>query len=266
MESLKHRSVLLRLTCVAALLSTPQIVTAQAPVGHGISGFWSMAFGALPPRREPTDVEAALMAHFPDAAVVLADSGSTEFPPGDYGGLGVHDHLVEAARDYDPNAQRTVSTTCRAPGVIYSMQGPFPIEIFEGRDLIVIKLEYFDLVRIIFMHETEHPTNWPLSMTGHSIGRWDGETLVVDTVALQPGTLFNNGIEHTADIHLIERFRLSDPNTLVVTQQFEDAGSFTGTAARVISFNRGDDHVYPYDCDPAYGLAIDSREGPNTAP
>jgi hypothetical protein len=41
------------------------------------------------------------------------------------------------------------------------MQAPFRIEIFEGRDLVVIKLEYFDLVRIIVMNETQHPDDWP---------------------------------------------------------------------------------------------------------
>jgi hypothetical protein len=242
--------------------SLPHAAHSQSVNGHGIGGFWMMSFGALPPRREPTDIEAALMAHFPDDVVVLADSGAVEFPPGDYGGLNIRPALREAARDYDPDSQRTVATTCRAPGVIYSMQGPFPIEIFEGRDIIVIKLEYFDLVRIIFMNETEHPTDWPHSMTGHSIGRWEDDTLIVDTVALQAGTLFNNGVDHTADIHLSERFRLADENTLVVTQLFEDPGSFSGAAARVISFNRGDDHVYPYDCDPTYGLSIDARQGP----
>ena len=79
---------------------------------------------------------------------------------------------------------------------------------------------------------------------------------------LLPGTLFNNGVEYTENVHLLERFRLADANTLVVTQQFEDAGSFEGTAARVMSFRRGNDHVYPYDCDPTYGLAIESRGGP----
>jgi hypothetical protein len=142
------------------------------------------------------------------------------------------------------------------------MQGPFPIEIFEGRDLILIKLEYFDLVRIVFMNETAHPADWPHSQTGHSIGRWEDDTLVVDTRSLQPGTLFNNGVVHSQDIHLIERFRLADTDTLVITQQFEDPASFEGTAGRVMTFNRGDDHVYPYDCDPTYGVAMDSRERP----
>ena len=53
------------------------------------------------------------------------------------------------------------------------------------------------------------------------------------------GTLFNNGVDHTEDAHLVERFALADPNTLVVTQQFTDPGSFAGTAARVLSFSRG---------------------------
>jgi hypothetical protein len=245
---------------IAFGLATSQ-VNAQAPQGHGIAGFWSMAPGPMPPRRAATPVETELIAQIRAGAVLLADAGATEFPPGDYGGLAVHASLREAAKSYDPENQTDVSLTCRPPGVVYSMQGPFPIEIFEGRDLVVIKLEYFDLVRVIFMNETEHPDDWPHSQTGHSVGRWEGNTLVVDTAKLMAGTLFNNGGDYTEDVHLSERFRLADENTLVVTQQFEDPGSFEGTAARVMSFRRGDDHVYPYDCDPTYGLAIDSRSG-----
>lgn len=247
-----------------ALGSSVPVATAvaQSPEPRGIAGFWSMSFGAQPPRRAPTPAEAALMAEFPDTAVVLGDAGLTEFPPGDYGGLAVHERLREAAKSYDPEKQTTVSLTCRPPGLIYSMQGPFPIEIFEGRDLIVIKLEYFDLVRVVFMNQTGHPEDWPHSQTGHSIGRWDGDTLVVDTAKLLAGTLFNNGVDYTEGVRLLERFRLADPNTLIVTQQFSDPGSFDGTAARVMSFTRGQDHVYPYDCDPTYGLALDSRQGP----
>ncbi len=189
-------------------------MSAQAPQGHGIGGFWSMAPGPTPPRRAATPAETELIAQFRAGAVLLADAGATEFPPGDYGGLAVHASLREAAKSYDPENQTDVSLTCRPPGVIYSMQGPFPIEIFEGRDLVVIKLEYFDLVRIVFMNETEHPDDWPHSQTGHSIGRWEGNTLVVDTAKLMAGTLFNNGVDYTEDVHLLERFRLADENTL----------------------------------------------------
>jgi hypothetical protein len=251
-----------RALIAAALLATGTTALAQATSGHGISGFWNLSFGAVPPRRDATPAEAELMASFPDDVVLLGDTGVVEFAPGDYGGLAIHAALREAAKSYDPEAQTTVALTCKPPGLIYSMQGPFPLEIFEGRDMIVVKLEYFDLVRIIFMNETEHPADWPHSQTGHSVGRWEGDTLVVDTAKLQGGTLFNNGVEYTEDVHLIERFRLANDNTLIVTQQFEDPKSFDGTAARVMSFNRGNDHVYPYDCDPTYGLAMDSRVGP----
>jgi hypothetical protein len=248
---------------VGAIVAAPAAkIAAQSPEPYGIAGFWSMSFGATPPRRTPTAAEAAVMAYFPRDAVVLADAGSTEFPPGEYGGLAIHENLREAAKDYDPEQQTTVSLTCRPPGLIYSMQGPFPIEIFEGRDIVVVKLEYFDLVRVIFMNETDHPDDWPHSQTGHSVGRWEGDTLVVDTAKLVSGTLFNNGVDYTENVRLRERLRLADPNTLIVTQQFEDPDSFEGTAARIMSFTRGRDHVYPYDCDPTYGVAIDSRQGP----
>jgi hypothetical protein len=246
-----------------AVTGFPTTAGAQSPEGHGIAGFWNLGFGAAPPRRNPTPVESELMAEFPEGTIVLGDAGAVEFPPGDYGGLPVHAALVEAARDYDPEAQTTVSLTCRPPGLIYSMQGPFPLEIFEGRDFIVIRLEYFDLARLIFMHEAEHPDDWQHSQTGHSIGRWEGDTLVVDTAKLSTGTLFNNGVDHSEDVRLIERFRLADANTLVVTQEFRDPGSFEGTAARVLSFTRGNDHVYPYDCDPAYGIDFEARQGPD---
>ena len=259
----RHIQTGLAVTILAAALTSGKISVAQPASDHGIGGFWMVSFQPMPPLREPSATEAEMIGALDEDAVLLADSGLVEFPLGEYGGLDIHDALVESAKDFDPLAQASVSTTCLAPGLTYSMQGPFPIEIFEGRDLVVIKMEYFDIVRIVFMNQTEHPDDWPTSIAGHSIGRWEGDTLVIDTAKMRVGTLFNNGVDHTEDIHLVERFQLADDNTLVMTQQFTDSGSFNGTAARVLTFNRGNDHVYPYDCDPAYDLFIDSRQGPD---
>src|SRR5690606_27803596 len=158
-------------------------------------------------------------------------AGAVEFPSGDYGGVDVHAHFRYEAKNYFPGDQWDVSKTCRTPSLIYAMHGPFSIDISESRDLIEMKLEYYDVVRVIFMNETEHPDDWPHSHTGHSFGRWDGDTLVVHTAKLLPGTLFNNGVDHTEAVELIERFRLADENTLIVSQQFEDPSSFAGIAA-----------------------------------
>lgn len=226
-----------------------------------LSGYWLIGFGPMPPARQATPLEQELIDALPQGTHLLADTGLVELPPGNFGGLNVSAAAKAKAAVYDVEAQRQVSTTCRSPSIIYSMQGPFPFEIFQGRDLIVMKLEYFDVVRVIFMNETTHPDNWPHSLTGHSIGHWEGETLVVDTVYIQTSTLLNNGLDHSDDIHLVERFRLSDDGqTLVFSQVYEDPAVFEGLAARVIPVNRYADHVFPYDCDPGYGAAIQTRE------
>ena len=238
------------------------IAAATSHAEADLSGYWLTAYGQIPPVRKAAAHEQALIDLLPKGTLLLADSGLTEFPPGNFGGLEVTPAYRARADQYDVEVQRSVSTTCRPPSIIYSTQGPFPIEIFQGRDLIVIKMEYFDVVRIIDMKGKTHPDNWPLSVTGHSIGHWEGDTLVVDTVRIGSATLLNNGLDHSDNMHLVERFRLSpDGKVLMITQQYTDPEVFKGSAARFIPMNKGKptDHVYPYDCDPAYGSAIQER-------
>jgi hypothetical protein len=267
----------LRLCAFAAMLfcascdnpGTAPVTSADAPTTvtqPDLSGYWMISFDPIPPQREPTAEEQDFLSGLAPGAVLLGDSGLPEFAPGDYGGLQLTPAAVDAARTYDPEQIRTVANTCKAPGLVYSMQGPFGVEIFQGTELIVMKMEYYDAVRVIFMNADSHPADWPLSNMGHSIGRWEadaagtGATLVVDTALLRPSTLFNNGVDHSADIRMHERFRLSgDGQVLMVTQEFEDPAVFTGRAARLLPLVKDDDHVLPYDCDPSYGIDINNR-------
>ena len=74
--------------------------------------------------------------------------------------------------------------------------GPFPIQIDQGRDIVVIRLQYYDMARIVFMDGRKHlPATAPHTKVGDSIGRWEGDTLVVDTDHLEPSTITNNGAE-----------------------------------------------------------------------
>jgi hypothetical protein len=80
-----------------------------------------------------------------------------------------------------------------------------------------IKMEYgVGLTRNIQMNMTSHPANIKPSRAGHSIGRWDGDTLVVDTVGFLPGTLTGN-LPHSGKLHVVERFTLN-PTTLELTR------------------------------------------------
>jgi hypothetical protein len=136
------------------------------------------------------------------------------------------------------------------------MQAPFPMEIYHGSDMIVFKMEYFDLYRVIFLDGREHPpATAPHSKSGHSVGRWEGDTLVANTTHISRGTFMNNGFSHSDNIRLVERFRLSpDGSTLWLTQLYEDPEAFEGLAARYMAWTRvAGEYVYPYECDASYG-------------
>jgi hypothetical protein len=250
------RKLFLAIAITLALPCTPAFAQPD------LSGYWMISFGATPPNRAASPFEQEAIDQLPSGTKLLADSGLVEFPPGEYGGLELTEATVAKIAAYDMDVQVSIANTCQPPSIIYSMQGPFPMEIFQGRDLIVIKMEYYDVVRIVFMNETTHPTDWPHSVAGHSIGRWEGDTLVVDTAFIQSSTMMNNGLDHSDDLKLIERFRLSpDGKTILLTQEFEDPAVFAGRAARLIPLDKGEGHVYPYACDPSYGAAIEGREG-----
>ena len=81
----------------------------------------------------------------------------------------------------------------------------------------VIKMEYgVGLTRMVQMNMTAHPANIKPSRAGHSIGRWDGDTLVVDTVGFLPGSLAGN-LPHSNKLHVVERFTLNQA-TLELTR------------------------------------------------
>ena len=63
---------------------------------------------------------------------------------------------------------------------------------------------------------------------GHSIGRWDGDTLVVDTVGFNEGTWIDmGGKPHTEKLHLVERFTRTDLYTLHYESTIDDSGAYT---------------------------------------
>jgi Family of unknown function (DUF6152) len=77
----------------------------------------------------------------------------------------------------------------------------------------VITMEYgAGLTRTVQMNMTAHPAKVAPSRAGHSIGRWDGDTLVVDTVGFEPGSLAG-ALPHSSKLHVVERFTLN-PATL----------------------------------------------------
>jgi hypothetical protein len=104
---------------------------------------------------------------------------------------------------------------CFPLGMPRDMYEPVPIEILQKPDEVVILLENDHISRHIFLNISEHPKDLNPSWMGHSIGHWEGDTLVVDTVALRGETFLDGaGHPHTPNMHLIERIHRVDANTL----------------------------------------------------
>ncbi len=244
----KSTKLLGPISACAALFGAASVAIAQ-PEHPDLSGFWGVKFESVRSGQQLIDA-------LPDSVVLIDDTGGGELGEGDFGGLELTDSALAEVAAYDFAAELDRENTCIMPSVAFYMQAPFPMEIYQGRDLIVFKMEYFDMYRVIFLDGRDHPpASAPHSKSGHSVGHWDGDSLVVDTTHIASATFMNNGFNHSDDIHMVERFELSpDRQTLWLVQTYEDPAVFSGTAARYMAWtSRPGEYVYPYECDPSYG-------------
>ena len=238
-----------RLGLQIAIGALALVLCGAAVAAPNLDGFWTVKF-----ERKPSGQ--ALIDSLPKGVVLINDTGAGELAAGDFAGLKLKPRAIEQVKKYDYSQELKRENTCVAPSVVFYMQAPFPMEIYQGRDLIVLKMEYFDMVRVVFLDGRPHPPeSAPHSKSGFSTGRWDGDTLIVETSHIEPGTFMNNGFNHSAHIKLSERFRLSpDGKTLWLTQVYEDPETFEGVAARYMAWTRKPgEFVFPYECDPSYG-------------
>jgi hypothetical protein len=242
-----HRQVACGWLALASIASCS--LAAVAIAQPDLEGFWS-------PRIEQTRSGQALVDELPDDVVLINDTGAGELAAGEFAGLTLTAAAIEEVRNYDFADELTRENTCNAPTAAFFMQAPFPMEVYQSDELIVFKMEYFDLVRVVHLDGRPHPPpTAPHSRAGHSVGRWEGDTLVVDTTHMTPGTFMNNGFNHTESLAMTERFRMSpDGSVLWLAQIYEDSAVFDGVAARYMAWTRRPgEYVYPYDCDPSYG-------------
>lgn len=108
------------------------------------------------------------------------------------------------------------------------LAGFFHFEIVQLPAKIMLVFEVSNGVRQIFMDGRGHPDGWPFGWMGHSTGRWDGDTLVVDSVGLNDKTWLDiAGPPHSNALHVVERFRRPSRETLEVEFLFEDPKAFT---------------------------------------
>lgn len=125
---------------------------------------------------------------------------------------------------------------------------------FEVRDdRVIIRSEFFDAERTIYVDGRDHPENGERTNLGHSIGQWEGDTLVVDSRLFAEHRSSNGtGVPSGPDKHVIERFFLSEDGTrMIVDVELTDpdylVGTFVGSKEL---FYAPQFELFRYDCDP----------------
>jgi hypothetical protein len=117
-------------------------------------------------------------------------------------------------------------------------------QIIQTADTVMILVEMVHDVRLIRMNGTHPPADVKLWL-GDSIGHWDGNTLVVDTTNFNPNNPFRGS---GAGLHVVERFRLADPKTIVYKATMEDPGTWTKPWSVEFPFNAAPGPIYEYAC------------------
>jgi hypothetical protein len=136
-----------------------------------------------------------------------------------------------------------------------------PLEIVREGSQVVLRHEWMDVRRVIHMGVTTHPTDVPRATLGHSIGRFDGDTLVIETAHYPRGVLNQyveqsgqptRGLLHSAALRTVERVRFDAARQrLVVEIDMVDPEYFTRPfPSFVLEYAPSDLRIEPFDCSP----------------
>jgi hypothetical protein len=104
------------------------------------------------------------------------------------------------------------------------------MEIIQTHGRVLMLNEYDHTLRHVYMDGREHPKDPDPTWLGHSTGKWDGDTLVIDTIGLTDKTWLDYlGHPHTEDLHVVERYRRVDSSTLRLEILIDDPKTYAKT-------------------------------------
>jgi hypothetical protein len=181
-----------------AMLALSPVMHGQdaSPQGHvpDISGVWQVT------KYQPK--------MFPNGAAPLAPWGEAKFKTAN-------------PETNDPNLG------CLPTGVPRLMFVPLPLEIVQTPARVVIIHEGVQALREIYLNRP-HPKDLDPTFSGDSVGKWEGDTLVVDTIGFNDKTWLDAvGLPHSEKMHVSERIRRADHDTLIDDVTIDDPMAYT---------------------------------------
>jgi hypothetical protein len=192
-----------------------------------------------------------------------ADTSKLVSYPGGFDGffaaqLVLTEKARRAAAAYDPLSAENPEATCvgrPTPAMIVSTGlYPLEIEINEDENTVSIRSEFWDQDRTVYTDGRGHPENSERFDAGHSVGRWEGDTLVVDTRNFADHrSPYQIGVPSGSQKHVVERYRLIENGTRLLAEFMLEDSEYLAepmTHSRELIYSP---HLTlsRFDCDPA---------------
>jgi hypothetical protein len=198
------------------------------------------------PTADPRDFTGVWLTPGYQSRFVPADGSPTPWLPW---AKAEFDARQKAQADGRPMTDSTAQ--CMPSGMPRIMAAPYPIKILQTPKEVVILHEVQHLFRTIFLNE-EHPAELDRTFMGHSVGHWEGDTLVVDTTANSTQTLLDEqGDPHSDQLHVVERIRKIDGGKRLENLiTIDDPGAYSKPWTAVRYYNwRPDIRLIEYICE-----------------
>ena len=179
------------------------------------------------------------------AGVSQFDGGAPASPP-------LQPWAEKAQKERQASRAPSPLSLCLPAGPIPIMSD-FPYQLVQTSTMLVMLQDLnFPGWRQVFLDGRPHPppTQWNPAYFGHSIGKWEGDTLVVDSVGFNDSGGIG-GAPHTEQLHVVERYTRPDAGHLEVDVIIEDPGALTAPWKRHVSATLGgkDEQILEYLCE-----------------
>ncbi len=158
--------------------------------------------------------------------------------------------VMENPEDLSLQDRCVAFSTSGPPMLPYTYNSNY--QIVQTSDAVVVHSEMIHDARIIHLDGRPHPPPSVRSLSGHSVGRWEADTLVVDTRNFIDNGGFYGGAGGNfgwdAQLRIVERFSFYDPETLLYRFEIDNPTAFTEPWAGELTLSRGTGDIYEYAC------------------
>ncbi len=193
-------------------------------------------------------------------------------PPPDPGPEGLPDFNGVWAVEYIPNVEQRIGRPvpytdfgreawekrimgndptgyCQPSGPSRVFHTPFPVQIIQTENQVSFLFEMLHMYHRVFTDGRDHPNPVDKTWWGHSIGRYEGDSLIVDTVGLNDRTwLYTSGVQHSDELRLTQVFEKTGPDTIRYTVTYDDPVFFAEPWSVTSEFTRSQYDLLEFIC------------------